>query len=90
MGCPSPECVWSCIVTAAYAFKHNVKKRAWIVLLDMYFYVIEIVVHSVRIFLLLNLQVTCLNFQLGYNLFIASKQTCIHLIIICYVIILFF
>jgi len=38
-------------------------------------------------FKLPNLQCTCLNFGLGYNLFIASNCTCIHLTIISYVII---
>ena len=44
-------------------------------------------VHSVRIFLLLNLQGTCLNFQLGYNLFISSNCTHSYLTMV-YVIIL--
>jgi hypothetical protein len=50
-------------------------------------HVIEIVGSFSQDFQLLQLQGTCLSFGLGYSLFIASNCTCVHLILICCVII---
>ena len=67
---------------------HYLRKSMDYFFLKCTFMWLRLWVHSVWIFHLLNLQGTCLNFGIVYNMLIASNCVYIHLIIICYVIIL--